>query len=124
MIAELFVATELAKRDYIILWPQGTQTRYDFAIEKGGVFDRIQVKKATWSTNPWYKYLQARISSRNKGCSQKYTEGEFEYFAFTDLERVWLFPFEVIGHQTSVCLDSSNPNYKPKTVYNAKDWLL
>src|SRR3546814_10929466 len=78
MIAELFVATELAKKDYTILWPQGTQTRYDFAIENNGKFSRVQVKKASWSTTNQFKYLQARISTRNKNCSPKYSEGEFE----------------------------------------------
>lgn len=123
-IAELFVATVLAKLGYTILWPHGTQSRYDLVIEEMGLFQRVQVKKASWSTTHQFKYLQARISSRNKNSRPKYGPGEFELFAFTDLERVWLAPYEEIGHQTSVCLDSTNPNYKPQTKYEARRWLI
>lgn len=122
--AELFVAQKLTLKGYTILWPQSAQCRYDLAIEKDGNFSRVQIKKATWSKNNWYSYLQSRISSRNKNSEPLYKEGEFEYFAFTDMERIWLAPFKELEGQTSVCLGSTNPNYKPQTKYKAEDWLI
>lgn len=123
--AELYVASRYIKMGYTVLWPLMTQTRYDFAVEKSGEFKRVQVKKATWSANPWHNYLQARISSRNKGSKPKYVEGEFEEYAFTDDDgRLWIIPFDVLKGLTSVCLDSSNPNYKSYSKqYNPKEWL-
>jgi hypothetical protein len=122
--AELYVAYVLSQLGFQVLWPHGTQARYDLATDTAGVFQRIQVKKATWSTTHNFQYLQARISSRNKNSRPKYEAGEFEAFAFTDLNRVWVIPFDVIGHQTSVCLDSTNPKYKPQTKYRAGDWIV
>lgn len=123
-IAELYVAGVLAKKGYTILWPHGTQCRYDLAIEKAGVFSSVQVKKASWSTTHAFQYLQARISSRNKICRPKYEAGEFDLFAFTDLKTVWLAPFKELEGNTSVCLSSTNPKYKPQTKYDASSWII
>ncbi len=49
---------------------------------------------------------------------------DVDYFAITDNNRVWWIPYNEIGHQTSVCLDSTNPKYKPQTKYDAKKWIL
>lgn len=107
-----------------ILYPLVTQSRYDFVMELSGTFYKVQVKKATWSKTGEYQYLQARLSGKNKQTHTPYSKDDVDYFAFTDLERVWFFPFDVIGHQASVCLDSNNPNYKPQTDYKASDWLM
>lgn len=123
-VAELFTAAKIAENGWNILYPLVTQSRYDIVIEKEGVFCKIQIKKATWSKSNTYKYLQARISGKNKQTNTPYKKSDVDYFAFTDMQRVWLFPFDVIGHQTSVCLDSTNPKYKPKTEYTANEWLI
>lgn len=120
--AELFVAARLAKQGFNVLYPLVTQSRYDLVVEKDGVFSRIQVKKATQSKTGPYEYLQARLSSRNKFSKPIYVKGEFELFAFTDMGDVWLAPFEELEGYTSVCLGSTNPNYKPKTAYDAEAW--
>jgi hypothetical protein len=122
--AELFVALELSKLEYTILWPYGTQCRYDLAIEKGGIFSRVQVKKATSTKTGKYEYLQARISSRNKNSKPLYTKGEFEYFAFTNMKDIWLVPFDNLDGNTSVCLGSTNPNYKRQTKYDVSTFKL
>ncbi len=123
-MAEMFVATEIMKRDWNVLFPFATQSRYDFIMEADGVCYKVQVKKASWSKTGPYKYLQARISGKNGMAYTPYTPHDVDYFAFTDMNRVWLFPYDEIGHQTSVCLDSTNPNYKPQTSYVAADWLM
>lgn len=124
--AELYVASIYVKLGYNILWPMMTQTRYDFVAEKAGEYTRVQVKKASWSRNDYFNYLQARISSRNKGARPKYEKNEFEEFAFTDDSgRVWVIPFEKLEGNTSVCLDSDNPSYKGYSKkYNPKECLV
>ena len=83
------------------------------------------MKKASWSTTHQFKYLQARIHGKSKRDPDKfYTKQDVDLFVITDNERVWLIPYEEIGHQTSVCLDSTNPKYKPQTKYKAENWLV
>lgn len=122
--AELFVAAKFAERGYSILWPLTTQSRYDIVIEKNGVFQKVQVKKATASKTGPYTYLQARISGKNKLANTPYKPEDVDIFVFTDMDKLWVAPYSEVGHLTSVCLSSSNPKYKPQTKYNAKDWLL
>ncbi len=122
--AELYVAARMVEKGYTVLWPLMTQSRYDIVIEKGGVFQTIQVKKATASKTGEFVYLQARLSTRNKGSRPKYESGEFDLFAFTDMERIWLAPFSELEGCTSVCLGSTNPRYKPQTKYCAEEWLV
>ncbi len=123
--AELFVAAAYAKQGYNILWPMITQSRYDFVAEdKEGRFIKVQVKKASWSKTGNYKYLQARISGKNKLTNTPYKAGDVDEFAFTDLTNIWAAHFKEVGHLTSVCLTSTNPNYRPQTKYDANNWLL
>jgi hypothetical protein len=108
-----------------IFFPVMTQSKTDLiAIKHGEVF-KVQVKKASWSTTYNFKYLQSRIHGKSKRDPNKwYTKEDVDCFAVTDNERVWWIPFDEIGHQTSVCLDSTNPNYKQQTKYDAKKWIL
>lgn len=122
--AELYVAARMVERGYTVLWPLMTQSRYDIAVEKDGKFATVQVKKATGSNNGTFTYLQARLSSRNKNSRPKYETGEFDFFAFTDMDRIWLAPFDELEGYTSVCLGSTNPKYKPQTKYKAEEWLI
>lgn len=122
--AELFVASKLSEQGYNILWPLITQSRYDLVIEKDGLFQKVQVKKATYSLTGTYRYLQARLSGKNKQTNTPYQAKDVDLFAFTDMQSLWIAPFNEVGHLTSVCLHSSNPNYKPQTKYEASKWLL
>ena len=123
-VTELFAAYSLAERGYNVLWPLKTQIKYDLAIEKDGVIYKVQVKKATWSKAGAYQYLQARTSKGLKGRGFHYDETDVDYFLFTDRVSLWLAPYSDIKGMTSVCLGSSNPNYKPYTNYNPKEWLI
>lgn len=102
-----------------------TQSKIDFLAMKDGTIYKVQVKKASWSLAGPHKYLQSRIHGKGKRDPKKfYTKDDVDYFAITDNERIWWIPYEEIGHQTSVCLDCTNPKYKPQTKYKASDWLL
>jgi len=123
--SELYVAHKLTALGYEVFFPLMTQSKADFLAMKDGAPLKVQVKKASWSDNSYYKYLQARIHGKGKRDPQKwYTADDVDYFAITDNDRVWWIPYSEIGHQTSVCLDSTNPTYKPQTKYKASDWLI
>lgn len=120
--AELFVASFFADRGYNILWPLLTQSRYDIVLEKDGKFDRVQVKKATWSKAGKFSYLQTRISGKNKQSNRPYKEGDVDTFAFSDMKDIWVVPASEIIGKTSICLGSDNPKYKIQAKYDPIKW--
>lgn len=118
LAAEFQAAAYYVKQGYEIYWPMHSQSRADFLIHKDGEYKKIQVKKATWSQTGPYKYLQSRVSTRNKGSKPLYEEGDFDFIVFVEDEgRMWIMPFEVIKGMTSVCLASTNtePRVNTKT---------
>lgn len=103
----------------------GTQSRCDFVVEKDNVFSKVQVKTATWSRAGPFKYLQVRLSSSNKNLRKYYTKEDFDLLAVADGNRLWIAPFSQIEGKTSLCLESTNPNYskyKKGKDYNPADW--
>lgn len=122
---ELLAAFVLTKNGFNVSFPFGTQSRYDLVVEKDNVFYKVQVKTASWSKSGVNSYLQARLSSSNLGNKNKvYQENEVDFFFISDSNRSWLIPFKDVQDQTSVCLDSSNPNYKIRKKYNPNNWII
>lgn len=123
--AELYVASWYADNGYTIYWPMSTQSRCDFLAERGSQFEKVQVKKATWSKTGSYEYLQCRLINRNKH-SKWYEKGDFDVIVFVDdAHRMWRTTFEVVAGLVSVCLDGTKPNYTPKsTKYNPNEWRI
>ena len=121
---ELYVASWYSEKGYAVYWPLSTQSRCDFIIEKDDVFQKIQVKKATWSKTGPYKYLQCRLKNRNKHASW-YTEGDYDLIVFVDdQKRMWIAPFDEVNNLISVCLDGTKPGYKSRSdKYDPSFWL-
>lgn len=117
--AELYVAHKLSELGYIVSRPFMTQCEYDLVIDLKRALQTVQIKKASWSYNGPYAYLQCRLS-RDK----IRLVSDVDLFAFTDNKMVWLVPTEELVGMTSVCLGSTNPDYKPYTKYRAEDWLI
>ena len=123
-ISELFAAYQLANMGYSILWPLKTQTKYDLAIEIDGTIKKVQVKKASWSVSGTHKYLQCRFHHGLKKDGFRYSNKDVDLFLITDNITVWLIPFEDVEGMTSVCLGSSNPNYRAYTKYDPNKWVI
>ncbi len=123
-ITEMFAAYFLANRGYNILWPLKTQSKYDLVIEYDGKLFKVQVKKATWSRAGSFEYLQSRLSKDKRTSSLHYKDTDVDYFLITDRNKVWLIPYEDIKDMKSVCLSSTNPNYKPYSKYDPDKWLV
>lgn len=122
--AELFVAAYFAGIGMGVSIPFTTQSRYDLVLDDGEFLAKVQVKKATRTKTGNHSYLQARISGKNKLTNTPYKEGDFDYFAFTDMKDIWFVPYEELAGLTSVCLGSSNPEYKPQTKYDMTKWRV
>lgn len=64
--AELYVASRLVALGYAVYYPLVTQSKADIVIEKGGVFQKVQVKKATRSEANGHPFIQVRLG----GCGR------------------------------------------------------
>ena len=123
--SELYVAYRLIQEGFEVFSPLMTQSKADFLALKEGVVLKVQVKKASWSKAGKYSYLQSRIhGSGKRDPNKRYTADDVDFFAITDNDKVWWIPYNEIGHQSSVCLGSSNPEYRQYTKYDATKWLL
>ena len=118
---ELYAAYKLAEMGYTILFPQTTQSRYDIAIEKDGVFKRVQVKKATTSLAGSFNYTQCRLTT--KSSQTHYKQGDFDLYFITDFKTDWIIPFEEVEGFTSLCFGSDNPEYKSYKKYDPNRWV-
>ena len=99
--------------------------RSDFIINKGNIFKKVQVKTATWSRSGKYKYLQCRVSNRNRYPNPKYVVEDFDLIVFIDGDNIWIADITEILGMNSVALMSTNP--KPKTSikrYNPDNWKI
>jgi len=122
--SELYVASYFAEQGYEVHWPLLTQSRADFVIEKDNVFQKVQIKTASWIKSGKYKYLQARLKSSNK-YPRLYREDEVDFVVFKNNTDLWLAPFKDIEGLTSVCLAGTNPNYKnTSSLYDPQDWRI
>ena len=121
---ELYVAHLLAEKGYGVYFPFLTQSRHDLVVSFDNLFFKVQVKTATWSKTGPYQYLQCRLVSRNK-YRRAYTEDDVDIFVFVDdTKRVWMCSFDDLKGLTSVCLDSTNPKYRPKKKYDSNKWRI
>lgn len=123
--AELYIASYFVEQGWDIYWPHAAQSKADFVACKDEICKRVQCKKATWSKTGPYEYLQSRVSSRNKNPNPKYVKEDFDLISFTDREgSIWITEIDNILGMTSVCLGSTNPNYKPQTKYEPRNWKV
>ena len=121
--AELYAASFFSEKGFNIFWPLLTQSRCDFVIEKDNIYQKIQVKKATWSRIGNFEYLQCRLKNRNKYGSW-YKEGDYDLLVFvSDEKELWIAPFEEVNHLVSVCLKGTKEGYKTRSkLYNPDTW--
>lgn len=123
LISELKAMQYMIRLGYVVFVPLCTSPKCDFLAMSGEDILKVQVKTATWSTTGPHKYLQCRLSNRNKNPNPIYKKGDFDICIFVDNSRLWYVPFDEIEGMTSVCLDSNNPDYKPSKGYDPNAWL-
>lgn len=119
--AELLVAARFAQHGFIVSKPWLTQCAYDLVVDGGGTLRTVQVKRATWSKSGPHSYLQARLDRGKKRLDSK-----VDLFAFTDGTDVWCAYASELRGMTSVCLSSTNPDYRAYTnkKYKPDEWRI
>ena len=97
-ISELQVATEYKKARYNILWPGTHQVPYDFVAERGGQFERVQVKSGRVDGGS----IDIHVCSwKNDGAAREYGDNEIDAFGIyvRELEQVYIVPVEIAPKQ-------------------------
>jgi hypothetical protein len=97
--AELRFMTRAAEHGLCVTKPWGETARYDFAVEHGGHFVRVQVKSTMFVDRGGY-------SCSVRGCSGPYEGDPFDYLAvYLIPEDLWyIIPAEKVRGQGSVAL--------------------
>ncbi|OGH68253.1 MAG: hypothetical protein A3C15_03865 [Candidatus Magasanikbacteria bacterium RIFCSPHIGHO2_02_FULL_50_9b] len=76
-LGELAVATQLMRMGWRVLFPFGENCRYDLAIERNGIFKRVQVKYST----PKNGTLRINCKSSNNWSVLAYTPDQIDFYA-------------------------------------------
>jgi hypothetical protein len=91
--AELLFMTRAAEHGLRVIKPWGDSSRYDFVVETGGRFLRVQVKSTSSRRNKHY-------SCGIQGCGRKkgYTAAEVDFFAIYVIpaDSWYIIPIEVV----------------------------
>ncbi len=97
-VAELRFMARAADNGLRIIKPWGDNSRYDFVVEQGGKFLRVQVK-ATSS-----KLGNAYACHLSRGPQKRYTKADIDFIAAYIIPRdIWyIVPVEVTGMSTVV----------------------
>ena len=120
-IAELAVAAHCLKNGYQVLFPYGEDTRYDFVLEREGLFKRVQVKYVT----PKGGALEVSCRSSNNWSVRAYTTDEIDILAVYDSssESVYFIDVKIIGKRSIKLRLSASKNNQTKGVHLAEDYL-
>jgi hypothetical protein len=106
VISELTVMVALARAGYRLLVPYGENCRYDVAIEKNGVFQRVQIKTGRLR-NGVVLFNAYSSHYHRRGVTRTY-QGDVDFFGVfvAEIGEVYLIPAEVL--RTSGSLRSTH----------------
>jgi hypothetical protein len=93
---EAVVLAELVKRDITLLTPFGENNRYDFVVEVGGKFYRLQCKSGIYREGT-VRFSTSSTQPHGTGYTTQDYKGEIDYFIVYawEIESLYLIPVEV-----------------------------
>jgi PD-(D/E)XK endonuclease len=104
-LAELRFMTRAAEHGLRVIKPWGESSRYDFAVETGGRFLRVQVKSTRCRRGNNY------ICKLIRAGQKPYREGEIDFFAMyvVPIDAWYIIPFQAVRDlKITVCLSPHN----------------
>jgi PD-(D/E)XK endonuclease len=122
---EAIVLPELVKLGHRVLVPFGVNHRYDFAIDLGDRFLRLQCKTARLLGGRILFNAQSIRSNTQRVYLRSYF-GEIDYFAVysPDIDRVYAVPVDEAGRCSGSLRVEPTANGQSKGVRWADDYLL
>ena len=116
---ELLFMTRAAEHGLRVMRPWGDSSRYDFVVETGGRFLRVQVKSTNFRKSKFYVYSMVR-------CRQKcYTSEDIDIFAIYVVPLdIWYFVPIRAASQTTKTIALSPHNSLSKHACYKEAWDL
>ncbi len=98
-ISEAKVLAKFVSLGWVVLSPFGDNERYDFVIDRGKGFERVQVKTAQLTNDCGACRFHVFSLSGSYTKIKRGYEGEVEFFAVYNgvLDKVYLVPIEICG---------------------------
>lgn len=117
--------TRFIKDGYNVLVPFGS-SRYDFVVEKNGIFIRIQVKKANVKENVLVFSTCSTLVGSTKIVSRDYTDKEIDLFAAVDIDRslVYLMRVDEVSKFKQTLRLKAPKNNQIKGIKLAENYLM
>lgn len=122
-ISEQIAALHFAERDYIIYWPNHSQSSCDFIACKDEEIIRVQVKSAYWSKNKNNKQYLICTVRKGHGQSSNYSRKECDMIFIVFENRKWIIPIKELSNEHGITLDRKQPKERNWKSSN-KDWSL
>lgn len=118
-VAELRFMARAADQGLRVIKPWGDSSRYDFVVEQGGRFLRVQVKSTS------VKQDQSYCCHLNTGRQKPYTRDEIDFIAAYIIPKdIWyIMPIEVAGRACSGLILSPHLKFSKHARYK-KAWHL
>lgn len=122
---QLIVLAKLVSLDYIVLSPYGDNQRYDFAIDLGDRFVRLQCKTGKLSKIGAITFNVCSTQSNTKGHKSRSYHGEIDGFIVycPDNDKVYIVPIAKVGIR-AFSLRVNPPKKKQNNINWAIDYEL
>ncbi len=119
-LSEAALLTALLRRGYVVLSPWGGTQRYDFVIDKGDGFERVQCKTGRIQNGVIV------VSAQSNTNGAKSYRGEVEHIGVycPELEKCYLVPMKILGKFAFNLRLEPTKNGQAKKILWAKDFEL
>lgn len=122
--SEGMVLSRFLQMGWVVLMPFGDNQRYDFVIDKGFGFEKIQVKTGRLKDG-CIKFPACSSSVHRKNGVRKNYIGEVDFFAVycPETKSCYLLPVGSLTNKGTLRVENSKNGQKKKVVL-AKDYLI
>ncbi len=116
------VASFLMKKGWNVLFPFGENNRYDLVAEKGGKFNRVQVKYVT----PKNGALSVGCKSSNNWTVDRYTASQIDFIAVYDSKsrEIYFVPASRLNSSSIKLRFDRTKNNQRIGIKQAKDFVF
>ncbi len=125
-ITEMETMLAFMKLGYNVLTPYGDCERYDFVVDMGGKFIRVQSKTASTEDDGASFRIITCSSNRKDGgiVHHLYTKEDIDYFTTVFNDIVYLFPVEICSGREKRFRIEPTKNGQVRGITWAKDYVL
>lgn len=119
-VAELMVAAEASKRNFVVSLPISHNSHYDLILDKGKLI-KVQVKRAYPLQYHDKKMLCVEGRLISGGKKNSYEKGSYDYLFACDVDKgdIWIIPFVYASKfKAQIYLETS------KTIQYKNQWSL